>query len=135
MKETKKQHFFVTDYKNYVIANQLYGQPFTWLLSILQSMTGYRYPSGYALLNPKTKTITSIWAGPTEEYPLLRMNSCIEDMDCCIYIDNFDGPERACKGWAGIPSKHTLESTFKIVFEEEKLEYFGGFPNELSLCY
>ena len=38
-------------------------------------------------------------------------------------------------GWKGIYSKDILEETFGIVFEEEKLEYFGGFPNELTIRY
>lgn len=57
------QDFFITDYENYKIASELYGQPFVWLLKILKNMTGFEYPSGYTLINPRTKTITSIWAG------------------------------------------------------------------------
>lgn len=124
----ERLHVFIADYKTWELAQQTFGKPFSWLNDILQNMTGYSHPSGYALVS-NNNIIKSIWVGSTNEYALGQK---IEFISSCIYIDNYEGPERSIYGWKNL-SQSKLEKTFGIQFDENKINELGGFPTNLLL--
>ena len=118
------------NYQKYQKANLLFSPPFIWLKEILVNMTGFSYPSGYAIIS-LNQTVNTIWAGDINEYPLYKE---IKYIDRCIYIDNYEGPERAFYGWKNL-SQFDIEKTFNVKFKEEALMELGGFPYNLKLGY
>jgi len=114
----------------YNLAVQTFGAPFQWLLEILNNMTGYSHPSGYAIIG-SNHIVKKIWVGNTNEYALWKE---LQYINRCIYIDNFEGPERATYGWKGLSQKD-IEETFGINFNNIKIASFGGFPSHLALTY
>jgi hypothetical protein len=127
--EQKSLDIFIADnYERYELARKTFERPFDWLKGILKNMTGYDFPSGYALIS-RQNTIRNIWAGPVNEYPLALE---VDFITSCIYIDNYEGPERAIYGWKNL-NQYQVEKTFNIKFDENKINTLGGFPLNLSL--
>ncbi len=111
-------------------ANEVFKKPFAWLWEVLVNMTGFDHPSGYAIIGPN-HIVKSVWAGDTNEYPLGRE---VEGRESCIYIDNYEGPERSIHGWNSL-SREDVEETFQCRFGEDDLAELGGFPNNLTIVY
>ena len=106
----------------------VFHQPFKWLHGILVNMTGFKHPSGFAIIN-QNHIVTKIWAGDTNEYALYQE---VEHIDKCVYIDNFEGPIRATWGWKNL-SRSDIEETFSFRFDDNDLAELGGFPNNLII--
>ncbi len=120
------------DLHHYNIAYQIFRQPFDWLKQILQNMTGFDWPSGYAIIHPN-HIIKNIWVGEYNEYDLFQERRSLS-MEKIIYIDSYEGPVRGMRGWNNLTQKD-IENTFNITFKDSDLEIFGGFPESLRLIY
>ena len=118
------------NYDQWLKANEVFKQPFDWLQGILKNMTGFSYPSGYAIIS-RNNIVKNIWVGDTNEFALYNE---LRQIDSCIYIDNYEGPERAIRGWKNL-SRTNIEETFNIRFSDKHLAELGGFPSNLTIAY
>ena len=117
---------------HYEVACQIFRQPFDWLEQILQHMTGFDWPSGYAIIHPN-HIIQKIWVGENNEYQLFQERRSLST-EKIIYVDRCEGPVRGMRGWNNLTQKD-IENTFNITFKDSDLEIFGGFPENLRLIY
>lgn len=117
---------------HYNNAYQIFRQPFDWLEQMLQNMTGFTYPSGYAVIHPN-HIIKNIWVGEYNEYNLFQERRALS-MEKAIYVDRFEGPIGGMRGWNNV-TQQDMEVTFNIAFKDSDLEIFGGFPDNLQLIY
>jgi hypothetical protein len=109
---------------------EVFKQPFDWLRGILVNMTGFRHPSGYAIISPN-HIVEKVWVGSRNEYPLCHE---VKRIDSCIYIDNYEGPVSAIYGWKNL-SRNDIEETFNFRFNDKDLDELGGFPYNLTFSY
>lgn len=87
-------------------------------------MTGFNWPSGYAIIHPN-HIIQKIWVGENNEYNLSQEIRSLS-MEKIIYIDRYDGPDSGMRGWNNLIQKD-IENIFNITFKDSDLEIFGGF--------
>jgi len=95
-------------------------------------MTGFDWPSGYAIIHPN-HIIQKIWVGENNEYQLFQERRSLST-EKIIYVDRCEGPVRGMRGWNNLTQKD-IENTFNITFKDSDLEIFGGFPENLRLIY
>ena len=114
----------------YTVAHEIFAPPFNWLKEILQNMSGYTYPSGYAIIH-SSHIIQQIWVGDRNEYPLCKELRSLSH-EKIIFIDSYNGPEGGNWGWRNL-NKTDLEKTFSFIIKDDDLEKIDGFPNNLNL--
>jgi len=124
-KELKRDNFTYDELEEIWIT--LY-KPFERFKGILQNITGFQYPSGFALILKKS-IIKNIYIGQEEEssIPLDTKNH-----NRFILINNYAGPEGGQWSWKGL-TKSDIEQALNIRFDNKIIEKLGGFPSNMIL--
>jgi hypothetical protein len=103
-------------------------KPFERFREILQDITGFYYPSGFALISKKS-IIENIYIAQEDERGI---HFDTQNHNRFILINNYAGAEGGKWSWKGL-TQSEVEKAFNIKFDNKIIEKLGGFPSNMML--
>jgi len=110
-----------------IVGEELF-KPFGKFREILQQISGFNCPSGFALISDNS-IIENIYIGQREE-AWIDLN--INNYTKILIIDNYAGLEGGQWIWKGL-TQANIERAFNMKFNNEIIEAIGGFPSTMKL--
>jgi len=109
-----------------IVWSELY-KPFSKFTKILQEISGFSFPSGFALIS-NNSMIENMYIGQEEA----SIDLDTDNYKKVLIINNYAGREGGQWIWKGL-TQANLERAFNIKFNKKTIEAIGGFPSTITL--